>query len=106
MANRHSNKKLRAEIRAVTEATGESYQAARHRILSRARDETSTKAHFIRTRCFGVALTYATWEQYGRIWTMLVPGGGGNSPQRLQGLSQEELRRFGTSPRPVFGRLQ
>jgi hypothetical protein len=100
MANRHSNKRLRAEIKARQAATGESYQAAMQHILARAPRRFA--AGFLQARYFGVALTFATWEQHGVHWTMLVPGGGGRAPRRMRALAAEEVRRLSMSPKPVL----
>jgi hypothetical protein len=62
MANRHSHKKLRAEIRVRMASTGESYQAARARIVTRAMD---VEIDLVPFRFFGVPMTLATAE--GRI---------------------------------------
>lgn len=58
MANRHSHKKLRAEVRARSAETGESYQAARAHIL--ARRSRDTAVDLIPFRYFGVPMTLAT----------------------------------------------
>lgn len=64
MANRHSHKKLRAEIRALMTETGESYQAARQRILVRTVGK-QTRVDLVPFRYFGVPMTLATTE--GRV---------------------------------------
>jgi hypothetical protein len=61
MANRHSHKKLRAEIRARMAKTGESYQTARQRILMRA-NEQHPEVDLVPFRFFGVPMTLATAE--------------------------------------------
>lgn len=61
MANRHCHKKLRAEIRAQMAQTGESYQAARRRILMCTR-EKHTRVNLVPFRFFGVPMTLATTE--------------------------------------------
>jgi hypothetical protein len=61
MANRHSHKKLRAEIRARMAKTGESYQAARQRILVRT-GERGTRVDLVPFRFFGVPMTLVTME--------------------------------------------
>jgi len=61
MANRHSHKKLRAEIRARMTKTGESYQAARQRILMRTNGQHAD-VDLVPFRFFGVPLTLATTE--------------------------------------------
>jgi hypothetical protein len=69
MANRHSHKKLRVEIRARMLETGESYQAARHRILGSPRRHPAGvrltgvlagEVDLIPVTFFGVPLTLAT----------------------------------------------
>ncbi len=61
MANRHSHKKLRAEIRARMAETGESYQAARQRILACPRTKQA-RVDLVPFRFFGVPMTLATAE--------------------------------------------
>ncbi len=61
MANRHAHKKLRAEIRARMAKTGESYQTARNRIVSRAVRHSIAVDLILFTR-FGVRMTLATFE--------------------------------------------
>ncbi len=61
MANRHAHKKLRAEIRARMAKTGESYQAARNRIATRAVRHAIAVDLVPFTR-FGVPMTLATFE--------------------------------------------
>jgi hypothetical protein len=61
MANRHSHKKLRAEIRARMAQTGESYQAARHRILLRIKVKRA-RVDLVPFRFFGMPMTLATSE--------------------------------------------
>jgi hypothetical protein len=61
MANRHSHKKLRGEIRARMAKTGESYQAARQRIVRRVAD-VRTDVDLVPFRFFGVPMTLATAE--------------------------------------------
>jgi hypothetical protein len=48
MANRHSHKKLRAEIRDRMISTGEGYQTARQRILACTRAGAYQRAHLAR----------------------------------------------------------
>ncbi len=61
MANRHHNRKLRAEIHARMARTGESYQKARNAIL--ALPEPSQPAvELMSTTSFGVPVTLATFE--------------------------------------------
>jgi hypothetical protein len=61
MANRHTHKKLRAEVRARMTETGESYQAARNRILARPRPHASA-VDLVPLTVFGVPMTLATGE--------------------------------------------
>lgn len=61
MANRHSHKKLRAEIHARMAKTGESYQAARQRILLRTHEQ-GPEVDLVPFRFFGVPMTLATTE--------------------------------------------
>jgi hypothetical protein len=76
MANRHSHKKLRAEIRARMEASGESYQAARHRILGR-RQRRDDNPDLLAATYFGVPVTIATFGVLSRLHVVLVSGGAG-----------------------------
>lgn len=61
MANRHSHKKLRAEVYARMAQTGESYQAARQRIVMRTREKGSP-VDLVPFRFFGMPMTLATTE--------------------------------------------
>jgi hypothetical protein len=61
MANRHAHKKLRAEIRARMARTGESFQAARNRIVSRAVLH-AIAVDLVPFSRFGVPMTLATFE--------------------------------------------
>ena len=61
MANRHSHKKLRAEIRARMAKTGQSYQAARQRILARTADH-GPAVDLVPFRFFGLPMTLAIAE--------------------------------------------
>jgi hypothetical protein len=65
MANRHAHKKLRAEIRARIQATGESYQQARARILANATSRDDAGTDLIPFSYFGVPGTLATFEFRG-----------------------------------------
>lgn len=76
MANRHSHKKLRAEIRARMAASGESYQAARQRILHR-RQRKNEPADLVAATYFGLPITVATFEILSHLRVILVSGGGG-----------------------------
>lgn len=73
MANRHSHKKLRAEIRARMAATGETYQKAHWQILgARAKTPNAGSADLVPITYFGVPATLATFEALGRLFVMLV----------------------------------
>jgi hypothetical protein len=61
MANRHCHKKLRAEIRARMEKTGEGYQTARQRILAKS-NALRSAVDLVPFRFFGVPMTLATAE--------------------------------------------
>jgi hypothetical protein len=61
MANRHSHKKLRAEILTRMAQTGESYQVAREHIVRRS-TESRTEVDLVPFRFFGVPMTLATAE--------------------------------------------
>ncbi len=61
MANRHSHKKLRAEILGRMARTGESYQAAREHIVRRS-TEARTEIDLVPFRFFGVPMTLTTSE--------------------------------------------
>ncbi len=61
MANRHAHKKLRAEIRARMTETGESYQAARRRVLARSRQQAGA-VDLVPFTYFGLPVTLATRE--------------------------------------------
>ncbi len=76
MANRHSHKKLRAEIRAWMARTGENYQKARHRLLEH-RVGRQDGADLIAITYFGVPVTVATFEGPSHIGVVLVSGAGG-----------------------------
>jgi hypothetical protein len=65
MANRHTHKKLRAEIRARMQATGESYQRARERVLSRTRSLGVARTDLVPLSYFGLPGTLATIEMEG-----------------------------------------
>ncbi len=81
MANRHSDKKLRAEIRARMASTGESHQAAHRRILasrSAARGiERTGVPELIATTYFGVPVTVAVYEILSHLRLILVSGSDG-----------------------------
>jgi hypothetical protein len=59
MANRHSHKKLRAAVYARMARTGESYQAARQRIVTCPREEGSP-VDLVPFWFFGMPMTLAT----------------------------------------------
>lgn len=59
MANRHSHKKLRAEVRARMTTTGESYQTAWAGAVTRSRH---TSMDLVPFRFFGLPMTLATAE--------------------------------------------
>jgi hypothetical protein len=71
MANRHAHKKLRAEIRARMAKTGESYQAARDRILSHTK-QREVAVDLLPLTYFGVPLTLATGDAQGHFHTIAV----------------------------------
>lgn len=60
MANRHSHKKLRAEVLARMAKTGESYQAAWQRVMGTR--EQGTRVDLVPFRFFGAPMTLATTE--------------------------------------------
>jgi hypothetical protein len=73
MANRHTHKKLRAEIRARVQKTGESYQQARARILSRGVALSVEHAELVPFSYFGLPATLATFELQGMTVAAFVP---------------------------------
>jgi len=73
MANRHTHKKLRAEIRARIKATGETYQQARARILSRATSLNVARTDLVPLVYFGLPATLATFEVRGVAVFAFVP---------------------------------
>jgi hypothetical protein len=74
MANRHSNKKLRAEIRARMESTGETYQQARARILARVRATNEPRTDLVAVSYFGLPGTLATVETAaGEVMFAFIP---------------------------------
>lgn len=83
MANRHSHKKRRAEIRARMAATGASYQATlasvvAERSQSRHRVDSSPRApSLLQASYFGVPVTLAVYELFSRASLILVSGCGG-----------------------------
>jgi hypothetical protein len=81
MANRHSHKKLRAEIRARMASTGEGYQVAHRRILAlrstARRIERAGVPALIATTYFGVSITVAAYEILSHVRLILVSGSGG-----------------------------
>lgn len=81
MANRHSHKKLRAEIRARMASMGESYQTAHRRILAlrsttRGIERTGVP-ELIATTYFGMPITVAAYEVLSHVRLILVSGAGG-----------------------------
>jgi hypothetical protein len=73
MANRHTHKKLRAEIRARIKATGESYQLARSRILSRPPSLSGARTDLVPFSYFGLPGTLATFELQGVAVVAFLP---------------------------------
>jgi hypothetical protein len=73
MANRHTHKKLRAEIRARMIATGESYQKARARILSSVAAQDRPRTDLVPVSYFGIPATLATLETHGVAVLAVVP---------------------------------
>ncbi len=73
MANRHTHKKLRAEIRARMDRTGESYQRARARVLSPARSAEDARTDLVSFSYFGLPGTLATIEMHGMAFAVMVP---------------------------------
>jgi|SRR4051794_30486894 hypothetical protein len=70
MANRHSHKKLRAEIRARRARTGESYQQARQGLLAApsslsAAAQACSGFDLLEFRYFGKPAVLASWHSYG-----------------------------------------
>ena len=77
MANRHSHKKLRAEVRARMASTGESHQAALQRIRTRRADPSADRPRtpdLIATNYFGVPITVAAYEILSHVRLILVSG--------------------------------
>lgn len=81
MANRHTHKKLRKEVRSRMARTGESYQQALQRTLAR---QTSTQRavyipvpDLIATSYFGVPITIAAYEVLSHLRVIVVSGSGG-----------------------------
>jgi hypothetical protein len=73
MANRHTHKKLRAEIRARMAQTGESYQRARARILAPRVSAVGPQTDLVAFSCFGIPATLATIEMHGMAVALLLP---------------------------------
>jgi hypothetical protein len=73
MANRHTHKKLRAEIRARVRATGETFQQARARILSRTTSPSGAPTDLVAFSYFGLPGTLATFETQGVAMLAFVP---------------------------------
>lgn len=77
MANRHSHKKLRAEIRARMAATGESHQTALQRLRRLRRDERvggRAVPELIAATYFGIPITLAAFEVLSHLSLILVSG--------------------------------
>jgi hypothetical protein len=73
MANRHANKKLRAEILARMRETGESYQTAYARVVARARlPDAARTADLVACTRFGVPMTLITFSGGPLQWFALV----------------------------------
>jgi hypothetical protein len=87
MANRHSHKKLRADIHLRMATTGETYQTARHRILfGRAPREQGEDVDLVATEYFGVPITLAIFpaiEPLGRPAIVHVPSARAETAQRV-----------------------
>ena len=83
MANRHTHKKLRAEVRARMAATGESHQAALTRVLAeRAQREGGNSTpeslpDLIPVTYFGLKLTVAVFDVLSHLRVVVVSGVGG-----------------------------
>ncbi len=81
MANRHTHKKLRAEIRARMAVTGESHQTALQRIMAlRGNDRPPAGPgvpDLIPISYFGVPITLAALEVLSHVRLILVSGAGG-----------------------------
>jgi hypothetical protein len=70
MANRHSHKKLRAEVRARMARTGESYQQARQKLLALRRSGSASAQacsgfDLLEFRYLGKPAVLASWHSYG-----------------------------------------
>lgn len=81
MANRHTHKKLRAEVRARMAATGESHQTALNRILAdidrRKPSAPAPVPDLIAIKYFGVDLTVAVFDVLSHLRVIAVSGTGG-----------------------------
>jgi hypothetical protein len=73
MANRHTHKKLRAEIRARMVAAGESYQQARAHVLSRTTSADGIRTDLVAFSYFGLPGTLATIERSGVAFAVVIP---------------------------------
>ncbi len=73
MANRHSHKKLRDEIRARMAARGESYQRARHRILA-SRARRSETPDLMAATYFGIPVNIAAYQYLCHFRLIVVSG--------------------------------
>ena len=102
MANRHTNKKLRAEVRARMAATGESHQTALTRILTgQAALEGGTSTpedvpDLIPVTYFGIKLTVAVFDVLSHLRVVVVSGVGG-----LVGLPFGDPSPFRAQPEAV-----
>ncbi|HET9931964.1 MAG TPA: hypothetical protein VFQ35_14780 [Polyangiaceae bacterium] len=75
MANRHTHKKLRAEVRARMTATGESHQTALAHILARGQADPAVP-DLIAVNYFGVTINVAVFEVLAHLRVVLVSGSG------------------------------
>jgi hypothetical protein len=73
MANRHSHKKLRVQIRARMARTGESYQRARDHLLASERSDTPPRTDLVPFSYFGIPATLATIEDRGLTVFSVLP---------------------------------
>jgi len=89
MGSRHGNKQLQRAVRARMARTGESFQAARARVLAlRAEraparapgNEAQAGADLLAIRYFGVPLALATFEVAGRLAVVALSGPRGRGP--------------------------
>ena len=94
MANRHSHKKLRAEIRTRMASTGESYQAAWRRLVALRSNERRSQPtgvpDLIAASYFGLPITVAAYSVLSHLRLILVSGAGG--PMGLPWSSASPIR--------------